>query len=506
MRWAAVAAWGLPCALFLGWLFAAKHHALETHQITSDIFAYHRAVANTLDGRFMADLALPNLLANHSYLLLLAFVPLYALWSSPVWLLASSIVAHGASAVLVGLLAARASGSRPAGFALGAAWLLNPFVTEFVLMPVYGFQPDVLAPPFLFGALLAMLSGRWGWACAALTLLAAVKEEFSLLAVGVALWLTTMAFVGPWLADRLGKAGRLLAPPALTTAPLGPSLWLVAWAMVCAVASFAIMAQAKAEAFSFAPTVSSIGLGDALQPASIVKAIGGVWGHAAAFGYIPVLLGPEFSLVLGPLRMAASAQAYPPHLDALALAKGFSWSSVTPSILLFWAAIVGLGRIREVTINPLFPALLPLAASLWLVAMPGDYPAALRETLGKSLSGEWARESSAQAQLRADLRLALAAIPTPAERTTARLVVSPRILMAAADHDAVTPGFIQHLRPTLIADIDAALILNDDAESLTMIANHPEFVVCRQTATVRVLVRGRCPALSPSRTGASPTP
>lgn len=188
--------------IFAAALAVLKWRIYCQHGYQSDVFSYSRAIANTLDGRFMWDPVHTYLLGSHSYLLLLLFVPIYALLPSPFILISSSVLSHVLAMWFVVRLSQVLFASVWIGFFWGAFYFLNPFILEQVVMPVYGFQPDIWAAPFIFATCYYFALGRMWATLFSLALLAAVKEEFALLGVGLVA-LLGCNHVYPWLSPKL---------------------------------------------------------------------------------------------------------------------------------------------------------------------------------------------------------------------------------------------------------------------------------------------------------------
>lgn len=497
--------WGMCAAAFVALitLCVFKQRMFDAFQYTSDMFAYNRAIANTLGGRFMHDMSVPYVFSNHSYIILIAFVPLYALVATPLWLIHSAVMAHCASAVLVGLLGRRIGGGPVFGAVLFALYLLNPFLLELTVMPVYGFQPDALAPPFFFGMLLASLSGRLWPAIGCAAALAAVKEEFALLGLGVASWRALLVLARP-VVTQWGKIGDVLAPPALCPPGRRHAFFLVVATALFVVVSFAVLTHAKAvTTFSFAPSVGSIGLGDLLEAQRLGRSVTGALRYAAPLGYVLPVLAPEFSLILTPVRIAANEITYPVGLDALKVAAAFSWSVTSCMLLLFLAVLVATARIRVAISNrwaTMPPLLLALPFCIGLLLQPGPYPSGAHDAWTYFNGGQWKAERPARTALWRDLDAALAAITLQQPRP--RIVVSPKVIASVSAYDAVTPGYIKFLRPDTINEVDLALLLKDDAQGLDLVAGNAAFAKCLENASVAVFARD-CASRD---TDATPTP
>jgi uncharacterized membrane protein len=134
-----------------------------------DVAIFEQSLYNTLHGRFLQyscdgkfpDTQVPRF-ADHFDPILLLLLPLYALYNSPVWLLATQALVLASGALPVRGLALRL-GAGPAGATLlGLAYLAHPAIASAVLAE---FHPGVLGGPFVLWGLHLLLGGRMvgGW-------------------------------------------------------------------------------------------------------------------------------------------------------------------------------------------------------------------------------------------------------------------------------------------------------------------------------------------------------
>lgn len=137
----------LSCLLLL-----IKWQWFSSYAFTSDVFSYSRTLANTLNGHFMWEPTHSYVFGNHAYLVLILFLPIYLFWNSAFVLIGSSVLAHLLATVFIFKISQRLFHSKWVGYAVAATYFLNVFILEQILMPVYGFQPDVWAAPFIFAA------------------------------------------------------------------------------------------------------------------------------------------------------------------------------------------------------------------------------------------------------------------------------------------------------------------------------------------------------------------
>lgn len=134
--------------LFFLFLSAGRHFALKSY--LNDLGTYDQVVWNTLHGDFFGMTCsmingVYNYLGGHFSLILLIFVPLYAIWSSPIWFLALQALAVGIGGVPIYLLAKDKLKNHWAALIFLLSYLLNPFLHNALL---YDFHEVVFAVGF----------------------------------------------------------------------------------------------------------------------------------------------------------------------------------------------------------------------------------------------------------------------------------------------------------------------------------------------------------------------
>ncbi len=143
---------------------------------------------------------------------LYALVPGYAVWPSPVYLMAvGAFVVHFA-ALPVYITARHLSGSTLVGWLFGAAWLLLPSQSRLVYSNTYGFQWIYITLPILVAMIGTGLSGRWRWSIALAVVVLLCKETAAAATFG---WGVYMVFYSP-----RRKAGAALAACSVAYAML----------------------------------------------------------------------------------------------------------------------------------------------------------------------------------------------------------------------------------------------------------------------------------------------
>jgi uncharacterized membrane protein len=142
-------------------------------------------IFETLAGRpFYCALIERSALSLHGSYLLLAFVPLYAIAASPVWLLAAHAAAIAAAAALSFLLFRRMLSDDLAAAFVAAGFLLNTYTAR---IAQYGFHLEVFYLPALFLLLYAYAARRPALFAAAVLLAVSIKEDAVLPLGGFAL-------------------------------------------------------------------------------------------------------------------------------------------------------------------------------------------------------------------------------------------------------------------------------------------------------------------------------
>ncbi|HKD11497.1 MAG TPA: DUF2079 domain-containing protein [Thermoanaerobaculia bacterium] len=180
---------GALAAAFFGRLLAARWAALELNAWDLTLF-FDRPIAETLAGRLLyCDFYGRSYLGTHASFLLFAFVPFYALVSTPLWLLAAQALAAAAAGVAGYLLFRRLTGDDLSGAFLAAAFWSNTYTAKAVQ---YAFHIEIFYPLALFGLLAAFEARRPALFAAALVLALSIKEDAFLVLSGFAV---TAAFV-----------------------------------------------------------------------------------------------------------------------------------------------------------------------------------------------------------------------------------------------------------------------------------------------------------------------
>lgn len=174
--------------LFFVFLSFGRHDSLKSY--LNDIGAIDQVVWNTLHGRFFQlTTSMYNestFLSGHFSPILLFFVPFYAIFSSPKWLLFFQALAVGLSAIPVYLFSKEKLKSAGLGLVFLASYLLNPVLHNGLL---YDFHEVVFATVFASFAFYFLEKGRDKWFIFFSVLLALGQEHLPLLVFMMGLYL-----------------------------------------------------------------------------------------------------------------------------------------------------------------------------------------------------------------------------------------------------------------------------------------------------------------------------
>lgn len=171
----------------------------------NDLGVFDQAVWGTLHGQWVIDnnnfIGQPiNWLGCHFNVVLLLFVPLYAIWPAAEWFVLVQALALSVTAWPIFLLASRVHCSERRGLLWAVIYLFNPFLLS---AAAWDFHPVTIAVPFIAGALLAVEKKdlRLLMMCCVVLLLVQVQFGIMVASLG-ALW---------GLKHRCWRSGLLLA-------------------------------------------------------------------------------------------------------------------------------------------------------------------------------------------------------------------------------------------------------------------------------------------------------
>ena len=158
-----------------------------------DMGLVDQALWNTLHGRFLQytfyEGVQMSLLADHVEPILLALLPVYAVWSDPRALLLVRVLAVGLTALPLYGMALRELESRFAALCTALAYLVFPMVLEAGIRCGGNIRTEALALPFLAAALYNLKRESWRGVFLWLLPALACKEHISLLVAALGVYL-----------------------------------------------------------------------------------------------------------------------------------------------------------------------------------------------------------------------------------------------------------------------------------------------------------------------------
>jgi uncharacterized membrane protein len=173
--------------IFLALSFG-RHMALKSY--LNDLGNCDQIIWNSLHGHFFDNsvnmLGVRNYLGSHFSLILLVFVPFYAIIATPKWLLFFQVLAVSGSAYFIYLFAKEKLKNNLVAICFLIGYLLYPPLHNGLL---YDFHEVVLAVFFAAGAFYFLEKGRDGWLIFFLTLLIISQEQLPLLVFMLGLYL-----------------------------------------------------------------------------------------------------------------------------------------------------------------------------------------------------------------------------------------------------------------------------------------------------------------------------
>ena len=452
-------------------LLALKWAIYSQYGYQSDVFSYSRAIANTLDGPFMWDPVHTYLFGSHSYLLLLLFLPIYAVQASPFVLVGSSVAAHILASWFVFRLGEKLFSSKWTGVGLGAMYLINPFVLEHIVMPVYGFQPDVWAPPFIFAACYYFSMKRMKATLCFLVLLASVKEEFALLGVGlVGLFLYDRVLV--WISPKMAFLSEKGAVPISQS--LRQLLLLGVGSLVCVAISIAVLKHGKTiSEFHFAPTLSLEQIAGILKGPFLPGAYAHLLFYLPSFLFLPLLFPELLAVVV--LRIGINLAVYNPNTPLyMSIGQGWCWGNIAVINLLFLSLLFGLKRLKTWFGVPssVVGALVYLGVfwNAWLILKPE----ALGFRSAVLLAPQYSQDvPEAVVSRKKSVKTSRRVLDRAGGEGL--LLVSPELMVDFADRDTSVAQFALQLSPRLYSQAQGAVLLRTDSFSVQALDADPAF-------------------------------
>jgi len=156
----------------------------------ADFGHFTEELKNALAGRGLRSDSFPNTrLGWHFVPLLYVLVPGYALWPSPVYLMAVGALVVHLPALPIVAAAVRRSGSALVGLLFGLAWLLLPSTSRLIYSNTYGFQWIYIAMPLIAVMIAAGLAGKWRLSVAMAIVVLLCKETAAAATLGWGLYM-----------------------------------------------------------------------------------------------------------------------------------------------------------------------------------------------------------------------------------------------------------------------------------------------------------------------------
>ena len=344
----------LAFSVAVGTMGIIRH--LRFNSTAYDLAIFEQSIWSTLHGRpFATSFEVYNMLADHFSPFLVVPVLPYALYPSPLTLIALQALVLGLGAIPVFRIAQRKLSSTVMATALAMTYLLYPALG---FMGRFDFHIEVFAVPALLAAFDAMEQDRWKIATIWLAVPLLCKEN---------LGLTVAAF---------GLYALLLRKK--------PS-WGVAWVVVglaqFGLTSFWLIPTLRGESSDTLMRYAWLGNSAAEMLKTVLTSPGQVWAHVTSGGrlfYLVQLLAPVgFLSLLGPWELALAAPGLAVNLLAQEATQSTIYLQYTVPILpfVFVSAVWGMGRLRQ-----LLPrswawylaglALIPLSLSTFLIENP----------------------------------------------------------------------------------------------------------------------------------------
>jgi uncharacterized membrane protein len=287
-----VAVGGAATALLVFLVIRNRYLGFEVN--AWDFSFYDRSLADPFAGGFLFnEIENRSVLGTHAYLLLLLFLPFYAVLPSPYWLLGGQALLVGLAVVAGFYCLRRLVRDDFTAALLCAAFVLNPYTARAVQ---YVFHPEIFYPTSLFLLMYGFLSQRLIPIAFGLGATAAVKEDAVLPLIGFAIVASVYYRRHRW---------------AAAAASVGLAVFLIDYFGIIPYFS----GQHGAPWYShywakYGPTPPAALLGMARHPAELIRDLigSGFWPLTATLALIP-LVGYELLLAAAPMIVSYSAAA-----------------------------------------------------------------------------------------------------------------------------------------------------------------------------------------------------
>ena len=269
--------------LFTARVVASHFRALKVN--AWDFSAFDLPIQRSLVSTFLySPIDHRSFLGTHASYVLALFVPLHALYATPVWLLGTQALAISAATAASWLVFRDLLQDDIAALLLSVAYLLNTYTAKTLQ---YVFHVEVLYPALLFVLVHGLLRRRVLQVAAATLFLLSVKEDALLLLVGISIsllfvrprrWRTASLLIGAGVLVYLVST-RVVMPHA-AGAPPGHPWYATYWAAYGETPLLAVRGMIL-HPLQVAQDLWLSGIRDLLEPLLFLPLFGGTWFLAA---------------------------------------------------------------------------------------------------------------------------------------------------------------------------------------------------------------------------------
>jgi uncharacterized membrane protein len=286
----ALAIFCVAIAAALARVLLARFAALEVNAWDFSLY-FDRPVESVLHGRLLySDLLKGSILGDDASFAMFAFVPLYAIAATPMWLVLAPALAIAGAAGAAFLLFRDGLADDAAALLLSAAFVLHSATARAVQ---YVFHVEIFYPLAIFLSLWALRRKRPVLFAAGILLLVALKEDALLPATALALVALLMRADRRWIAASWLAAAAVfcadyfLILPRFSASGGGGKPWFSWYWARYGPTPLAAVAGIAGHPLRAAADVARSGLGNLLEPLLLTPLAGLEWLAAALPALIP---------------------------------------------------------------------------------------------------------------------------------------------------------------------------------------------------------------------------